>query len=79
MKICKKTVREWFQELREDLRVKAMASIRNEEDQAPAMSNALTIGLKKWEDTPEGFVYWETVALHYWQLENPAKVVELPD
>jgi hypothetical protein len=59
-----KTIREWYNELPEEVREKALANTAEDEldTMEPDLYNALA-GMFWWEETPEGFLYWAEVAM----------------
>lgn len=69
-----KIAREWFNELPEPIRSKAIANISEElEVKYPGLPGAI-IGAFVWEDTPEGASYWGDVLDRY--LPTPSDAWE---
>jgi hypothetical protein len=61
-----KTIREWFNELPEDIREKAIANTREDElDELDSSSrNAMLIAFL-WSKSPEGHSYWSDISKTY--------------
>lgn len=63
-----KTIREWFQELPTDVRIKAETNARPSamSVKAPTLASAIG-GSFVWAESPEGQVYWEQITNQYAQ------------
>jgi N-glycosylase/DNA lyase len=61
-----KKIREWFELLPEEHRVKALKSMVNGENEQESMAAALSNGLI-WDHTPDGREYWSKLFEKYLQ------------
>jgi len=74
-----KTVRQWFQELPQWFIQLALTNMTNPDKEVEKMSDALGEGVKKWETTPEGREFWQTLYFNYRKYDYPDHGLRIPE
>lgn len=74
----KKTAPEWFHELPDGYRQRALRACTNKTGLCDSMHLAISVGIHAWADTIEKFEFWNAMWYYYFAISNGDTTKSLP-